>query len=236
MENSVIVNFLRRVCPGSLVVRLASSCGGFLIAPVIKLAGLFTRAAFRIVDGSRFIGLFRVNDYLDTDRSPLWDVCRRALGARLLRATAGPLRGRLAGAWKGLAWSESLVYGSSSRTGLLLRPFFSRKNMMAAVLAFLAGFFLVQRIMLGFLPAARLLFPWSAGLCLGLFLILLLFAVEEKVSRRAGEAGMDHGFIMGLFSALLWVPSRFLMLAGYLRVVCRKIIFGAGPPVEGGDV
>ena len=252
IENSVACVLLRRAYSGSRVVKLIRS---------------FYRGAARVVDGSRVIGLFRVTDYLDIDRSPVWSMCWDSRTLHFLTASAGRARDLAGRIWTTLFRQEGKSHAlralrafalrvrdpagrlreSFSRKGSILswvldrvyfflQPGFSLRGRLILVLAFLVGFYASRQIAMILVPGANLLSPWSAGLCIALLLIWVLYQPNDRHHGQGEQVAKARGLLQWLWLALCWFPCKIAPVARHLKVVCRKIVFGAAPPIEGGDV
>ncbi len=221
IENSFFYTFIRRVFSGSRTMELACS---------------LWQGTGRVLGGSRFIGFFKVNDYLDIDCSPLRSVYQKARTVRALSAPGERARDLAGRVWAVLFQRESLFSKILDRACFFRKPGFSRKSMLIMVLAFLAGSLGTRPVVVRLVPGAEFLSPWSAVLCLGLLLILVLFALEGRPSGRDAEKTKEVGLLQRLALVLCWFPGKITPLARHLKVVCRKIIFGPTSPVEGGDV
>ena len=232
IENSVTCTFICRAYSGSRVVKLIGSFGSRLTG----LVGSFYRGIVRVVDGSWIIGLFRVTDYLDIDRSPVWSVFWGARTTRALDKLARQALGRATRIWEALFRQESVLSWVLSRVYFFRQPGFSFRSRLILVLAFLVGFYAARQIAMILVPGANLLSPWSAGLCLALLLIWVLYKLNNHYQSQEEPVAKDRGLLQWLWLALCWFPCKILPVARHLKVVCRKIVFGAAPPIEGGDV
>ena len=232
IENSVTCTFIRRAYSGSRVVKLTESLGSRLTG----LVGCFYRGTARVVDGSWIIGLFRVNDYLDIDRSSVWSVFWGSRTTRALDRLARQALGRATRIWEAFFRQESVLSWVLDRVYFFRRPGFSLRNRLILVLAFLVGFYAARQIAMILIPGANLLSPWSAGLCLALLLIGVLYKLNDRHQGQEEQVAKARGLLQWLWLALCWFPCRIAPVARHLKVVCRKIVFGAAPPIEGGDV
>jgi len=261
INNSVVYGFVRRVFTGSRAVKLAGYAGTRLVELLGSLAG----AGARVADGSRFVGLLKVPDYLDIDPAPVKMLYRgsrglQAVKAFMLRALepAGRVWNKLfhqegespeVGASSLLvrdhpavrmraAFSgrESVFLGTLDRGYQLLKRGFPRKSMLVLLLVFLAGFYAARQFVGWLVPGWPSLAPWSSGLCLGLLLILVLFQLRDRSDGQDLEAESSRGLVQCLWMALCRFSGRVMLLARHFKVVFRKVVFGQGPPVEGGDV
>ena len=221
IENSVACVLLRRAYSGSQVV---------------KLARYFYRGATRAVNGSRIIGLFRVTDYLDIDRSVVWSMCWGSRTLHFLTASAGRVRDLSGKVRASFFRKGSILTWVLDRVYFPLQPGFSLRGRLILVLAFLVGFYAARQIAMILVPGADLLSPWSAGLCLALLLIWVLYQPNDRHHGQGEQVAKARGLLQYLWLALCWFPCKIAPVARHFKVVCRKIVFGAAPPIEGGDV
>lgn len=219
--NSLALSFLSRVISGSRAVKLLVTLGS---------------TAIRVVDGSRFVDFLRVNDYLAVDRSELRSMNEKAMITRALGASVRRTRDQMIAAWNSPARRESLLIGFIYGEYLGLKCNLSRRNMLILTFAFMLGFYLVYLTAVVLTPAAEHSLTWSAGLCLSLLLILVLMNLAGINSQGVTGARKDKGLIQSLAQRCSRFVSIFSLTFRHFKIVLYRMVFGSGPPVEGGDV
>ena len=261
LENSVAYTFVRSVCSGSRTVALAGYAGIRLVELLGSLAG----AGVKVVDGSRFVGLLRVADYLDIDPTPVTMLYRGSRGLQAVKALMLRALEPAGRVWNKLFYQEgeprdtgistllvrdhpavriraafsrkeSVFLGTLEQGYQLLKRGFPRKSMLVLLLVFLAGFYAARQVLGWLVPGGTSPAPWSSGLCLSLLLILALFQLRDRSDEQDLEAERSRGLLQHLWLVLCRFSGRVMLLARHFKVVFRKVVFGQGPPVEGGDV
>jgi hypothetical protein len=231
IESSVFCNFIRRVLSGSKAI-VCLVIGSKWLIMLLSALGCGTA---RVVHGSRFIGLFKVGNYLDFDQTSVWRVYGINRMDRSFFSFIDRVSQRGVRLWAALAWRRSIGLRGLNRAYSFLETGLSRKNMLLLSLAFLAGFFLVQQTIMSLIPAAKLSFPWSGGFCLSLLLLLVLFNLKSHNYAQDEEIKIP-GLAQRIARMTFLLVCKVSMPVKHLRVICRKIIFGSTPPVEGREL
>ncbi|MEA2064525.1 MAG: hypothetical protein U9P14_12550 [Gemmatimonadota bacterium] len=106
--------------------------------------------------------------------------------------------------------------------------------MLLVVLVFLAGFYSARLVLTALLPAASIVVTSSSGMVLSLLLALVLFQLGDPGTRNLERPG--RGILGSAWYVLSWLPLKVLPLVRHYKAVCRRVIYGGPPPVEGPDV
>ncbi|HUU26459.1 MAG TPA: hypothetical protein VM123_01480 [archaeon] len=223
VEHSLAARFFRLIYSGSLFARLWRS-----ICEVCLRVARGSRVAALV---SRVPPLFKVEDYLYQEAGDLLEVAKAARTYKWVSRQFSSEARRL----KEIKISSLLTDSSLGSRLLILwqdrEKILTSKNTMLFALIFLAVFYVTRFLLLKLFPAGDLLTPWSAGLIISVFLVLLLIQLRP-LTQQAGHR--DRGLSDHLASVFLNAFYRVVLLSKFIKTAVLKLFLPRKVPVEGG--